>query len=191
MATKKKKKVAPASPKRGRSAKKTSAKKAPAKKVARSKAQPKAAAKKVRAVAKKKRAVQARAKSAAKKPAKAAKKKPAPRPPARPRRDATGHLNPEYAAELLEKSTEGMSRDPNQDAFLHGPKAEDDLAEELGETTVATMTTGEETGEETLNRPAIEEVGGPFVVTPAATEFAPGTDASNPKGAKPEPFPKV
>ena len=34
-----------------------------------------------------------------------------------------------------------------------------------------------------------EERGGPFVETTGGTEFAEGTDASNPKGAKPEPFP--
>ena len=40
-----------------------------------------------------------------------------------------------------------------------------------------------------LDQVVEEEQGGPFVETNGAQEFAPGTDASNPKSAKREPFP--
>lgn len=187
----KKKKVAPA--------KKSSTKKAaPAKKTsARAKPQPKArSAKKAAAPKKKARAAEVRLKKKiapkAKAAAKPAKKRVVSRAPARQRRDPTGHLDPQYAAELRERSEEGVTKDPNRDGFLDDDNTTtDDLAEGLAEQAVSAMTTGEDEGEEALNRPVLEEVGGPFVVTPAATEFAPGTDASNPKGAKVEPFPKT
>ena len=36
-----------------------------------------------------------------------------------------------------------------------------------------------------------EELGGPFVETAASTEFAGGTDESNPEDASQEPLPRV
>ncbi len=53
-----------------------------------------------------------------------------------------------------------------------------------------TVTSGEDGGEDTLDEATPEENGGPFVETSAATEFAYGTDRSNPSGATREPFPK-
>lgn len=108
-----------------------------------------------------------------------------------PRRDATGHLNPQYAKDLLEKSKEFQSKDDDR-AFLGGKsRAHDSLAENLGEEFVASATSGEETGEEDLNAVVAEENGGPFVVTSAGEEMADDVDGSNPEDATREPFPRV
>jgi hypothetical protein len=104
------------------------------------------------------------------------------------RRDGAGHLDPKYAHDLLAQS--GHRQDDNR-IFVDRPRAADDLAEELGEEFVETATTGEDEGEEVLNQVVPEENGGPFVETTAGTEFAHGYDASNPRGAKREPFPKT
>jgi hypothetical protein len=106
------------------------------------------------------------------------------------RRDATGHLDPRYAADLRAES--GKLQEPRDDeAFIHGHRSHDDLAEELAEGAVAEMTSGEYDGEDLQDQVVTEERGGPFVESTAGQEFAEGTDASNPKGAKREPFPKT
>ena len=105
------------------------------------------------------------------------------------RRDATGHMNPEYERDLLEKSRENRSNGETDSAFIYRPRAGDELGEELGEAFVESATTGEDAGSERLDRPVPEEYGGPFVRSNAATEFARGTDASNIVGATREPFP--
>jgi hypothetical protein len=102
------------------------------------------------------------------------------------RRDGSGHIEPGYAKELLERSGERASGDK---AFIDGSHTDDDLAEELGEEAVETMTSGEDEGEDVADQNVPEERGGPFVVTTAGTEFADGVDASNPPNAKREPFP--
>jgi hypothetical protein len=104
------------------------------------------------------------------------------------RRDGGGHLDPKYAQDLLAQS--GHHRDDDH-TFVDRPRAADDLAEEFGEGFVETATSGEDEGEDVLNQIVPEENGGPFVETTAATEFAHGIDASNPRGAKREPFPKT
>jgi hypothetical protein len=102
------------------------------------------------------------------------------------RRDGAGHLDPKYAADLLSQSgrpeVEGV-------AFLENSRSTDDLAESFGEQFVEGATTGEGPAEEELDQEVPEERGGPFVRSNAGTEFAEGTDRSNPKGAKREPFP--
>ena len=112
----------------------------------------------------------------------------APKKPAIVRRDATGHLNPKYAADLRAKSREGTHRDDGV-AFLEKPKSRDPLAEALGEEFLETATSGEEATTEDLNRDVPEELGGPFIETSAREEFARGKDPSNPKSATREPFP--
>jgi len=183
----------------------TSVKKSP--KVA-AKKKPKTVAKKASPAKKpaaKKVAKKPVAKTATKKPAvRAAAKKPATKPAAKTpvakkpaktaavrRRDGSGHLDPQYAATLRAKSKEGQVRD-RDDAFI-GRKGHtsDALAEELGETWVATATSGEDENEETFNQDVPEDAGGPFVTTTAGQEFAEGTDASNPKRSKREPFPRT
>jgi hypothetical protein len=188
-------------------AKKKTAKKALAKKAAPSKAKP--AKKKVAAAAKKAPAAKANAKSpkkqavakkaapkkkavakkAAPKKAPAAKAKPAKKAAPIRRRDATGHLNPEYAKMLREKSEEGKVNDRDEAFIGRSGHAKDDLAEEMGEAYVETATSGEDENEEVFDQSVPEETGGPFVPSTGAQEFAEGTDESNPKGAKREPFP--
>jgi hypothetical protein len=103
------------------------------------------------------------------------------------REDRPGHLDPRYKAGLREQS--GGHGDAVH-AFIDRPRSpNDDLAEELGESVIEKATSGEDDGEDNLDQIVPEEQGGPFVETKAAQEFAHGTDASNPKGAKREPFP--
>jgi hypothetical protein len=98
-----------------------------------------------------------------------------------------GHFDPRYEADLLGQSTK---RETGPRAFIESPRSvRDDLAEELGEEVIASATSGEDDVEETLDAVVPEEQGGPFVETNADQEFAQGTDASNPRGAKREPFP--
>ena len=118
----------------------------------------------------------------------AAKTKAAVAPPRR-RRDALGHLDPAYAADLLSQSERQKDDDR---AFLGGKlRSKDDLAEQLGEQFVGAATSGEDEREESFNEVVPEERGGPFVPSTAGTEFAEGTDASNPVDAKREPFPRT
>ena len=191
-------------------AKKPAAKKAVAKKpaakkaIAKKPAAKKPAAKK-KAVAKKpaaKKAVTkkpAAKKAVAKKPAakKAAPKKPAAKKSvakkaapkkAIARRDATGHLDAKYARDLRKK---GGHEEKAGRAFFSRSRSGDDLAEELGEEAVATMTSGEDSSERLLDGEVEEEVGGPFVITSSRNEMAGGRDASNPRGATREPFPRT
>jgi membrane protein involved in colicin uptake len=164
---------------------------APAKAKAKAKAKP---AKPKRAAKAKARAKAPAAKKAATKKAatkKAATKKAATKKAAAPaRRDATGHLDPSYARDLRARSRASRD-DPNDTrAFIRGTRSNDDLAEELGEEAVATMTSGEDQSER-LEAEVEEETGGPFIKTPARREFARGTDKSNPRSASREPFPRT
>lgn len=176
-----------------------------AKKVAKKKTAPakkKTAAKKKVAPAAKKKVAKKALKKVAKKVAKAKKKVAAPAkkkkaakvktPSSGPtsRRDATGHLNPEYAKKLREASNEFRS-DDDDTAFFRKSRSHDTLAEELGEDAVASMTSGEDQSERLQDEQVEEENGGPFITTSPREEFAVGTDASNPDSATREPFPKV
>ena len=106
------------------------------------------------------------------------------------RRDRAGHLDPQYAAELRAKSREGQASQ-DEPAFVSGSRAADDLAEGLGEEAVETMTSGENENADPREEFVDEEVGGPFVESPAKTEFAEDSDESNPADATREPFPKT
>lgn len=114
----------------------------------------------------------------------------APQPPAaasRARYDRPGHLDPEHAERLLALS--GSSRDGQARAFVEPESVGDDFAEELAETAVATMTSGEDMLTEDLDAPVDEERGGPFIETSGNVEFAGGTDESNTEDATREPLP--
>jgi hypothetical protein len=106
------------------------------------------------------------------------------------RRDATGHLDPRYAADLRLRSLEN-ARVGDDVAFVAGARSSDPLAAALGEEFVEAATTGEDAGLEAFNEGIPEEDGGPFVMTRGRDEFAHGMDRSNPKGATREPFPRV
>lgn len=185
MATKKKaKKAAKKSTARARKA-------APVRKAAKKRASAAKAPKRaVRAAARKPAKAKARAKAKPKtktiaKPK--ARAKAVAKPPIK-RRDRPGHIDPKYGRELRQHS-EPPEADP--ESFFGGPRASDDLSEEMGEEVVATATTGEYEAEEVREQDVPEEVGGPFVETTAREEFGHGTDASNPKGASREPFPRT
>jgi hypothetical protein len=102
--------------------------------------------------------------------------------------DGAGHMDPEHKKRLLELSREGKEAD-SADAFVKKARTHDDLAEELGESAVASMTSGEEQLRDDLDAEVAEERGGPFVKTTGGTEFAEGTDESNIPEATREPFP--
>lgn len=105
--------------------------------------------------------------------------------------DASGHMNPKHAQHLLDMAR-GDRTDDDGSAFIDAPKAaSDDLAEELGEAAVATMTSGEDQLGPDLEAEVDEDKGGPFVETSGNTEFAGGTDESNIPEATREPFPKT
>lgn len=172
----------------------TAKKKAPAPKAAKKRAlAPKKAAKKKAVAPKAAKAKGVAPKAAAPKAApKAAKKKAAAAKPSPiHRRDGAGHLDAGYAAMLREKSLEGRVRDRDEAFIGRSGRSKDNLAEQMGEAWVETATSGEDENEGVFNQDVPEDEGGPFVGSTAGQEFADGVDASNPKGAKREPFPKT
>jgi hypothetical protein len=87
-----------------------------------------------------------------------------------------------------------QTRPDSGDAFLPDPgegpaRIKDDLAEGLAEGFLASATSAEDSLPETFENEVPEELGGPFVPSSGKQEFAKGTDASNPRGAKKEAFP--
>jgi hypothetical protein len=108
------------------------------------------------------------------------------------RGDGTGHLGAKYAADLRARSLASAEDHTVDRAFLRESKSLDDpLAEQLGEEAVMTMTSAEDQSDQLQDVEVVEEIGGPFEVTTARQEFAPGTDRSNPRGATREPFPRT
>jgi hypothetical protein len=189
MATKKKaKKAAKKSTARARKA--APARKAAKKRAAATKAPKRAVRAAARKPAKAKAKVKPRAKAKVKPRAKAkvkAKAKAVAKPAVR-RRDRPGHIDPKYGQELR---THSEPPEPDPESFFGGPRATDDLSEEMGEEVVSTATTGEYEAEQVREQDVPEEVGGPFVETTGREEFGHGTDPSNPKGATREPFPRT
>ena len=106
------------------------------------------------------------------------------------RRDATGHLDPEYQRKLLEPSLEQRARDGDSRAFIDGA-APEELSEELGEAFVQAVTSGEDAEIERRESITPEESGGPFVPSTAGQEFAGGTDESNIPEATREALPRT
>ena len=116
-----------------------------------------------------------------------------PREPVK-RRDATGHLDPHYERDLLEKSRASRNTDGDEAAllaFISGPSSSEELSEELGEAYLQSATSGEESEPDRHERITAEEVGGPFVTTTARVEFADGIDESNIAEATREPLPRT
>src|SRR5688500_15858568 len=110
------------------------------------------------------------------------------------RRDATGHLDPKYARELLEKARESSNDDDKPEAlhaFLKRAKTNDSLAEDLGEAFIEAAEAGEGAEPNRHEQLTTEEQGGPFVVTSGQEEFAAGTDESNIAEATREPLPRT
>jgi hypothetical protein len=72
-----------------------------------------------------------------------------------------------------------------------GPaRIDDSLAETLAEEYLESATRGEDVVEDAFDEVVPEELGGPFVETTAADEFADGIDAANPEDAEAEPLPR-
>src|SRR5882724_924895 len=90
------------------------------------------------------------------------------------RRDATGHLNPDYQRRLLSDSARIRDRIRETRAFLDGSLTSDELAEELGETFVEAATSGGDAEGDRHERIVAAEAGGPFVPSSAREEFAQG-----------------
>ncbi len=106
------------------------------------------------------------------------------------RRDPAGNLDPQYAADLMAHS-QGSPEQRADVAFLRGAHSRDALAERLGEAFVESATSGENDQEDALDEVVAEETGGPFVESTSEVELARGTDASNPRKATREPFPRT
>jgi hypothetical protein len=105
------------------------------------------------------------------------------------RRDATGHLDPDYARGL--RALSGASREGEAVAFLDRPRGEDELSEGLGEAFVEGATSGEGAGPERHERASDADAGGPFVLTSARQEFAYDADGAPAEGDEVEPFPRT
>jgi hypothetical protein len=110
-------------------------------------------------------------------------------------RESKSEVSPKPAAKRLGGVSKASRRRPDDaDAFLRVRSGDvsftkDDLAEELAEGFLGSATSGEDQGLLTRDRVVDEEMGGPFVISPAKREFAEGTDPSNPEDAEREPFP--
>ena len=106
------------------------------------------------------------------------------------RRDATGHLDPEYQRKLMEASGKNRSKEDETRAFIDGA-AREELSEELGEAFVQAVTSGEDAETERRESVTPDESGGPFVPSTAGQEFAGGTDESNIPEATREALPRT
>ena len=85
-------------------------------------------------------------------------------------------------------------RTDDANAFMPDPEGgpatiADDLAENLAEEYLQGATQGSD-AEEDLDQVVPEEIGGPFIETSAAEEFAHDTDEANPLEAEAEPLPR-
>jgi hypothetical protein len=103
------------------------------------------------------------------------------------RRDAAGHLDPEYARDLLEMARESRNDDNSPEssrAFITGSRTQDSLANEFGEAFVEAATSGE--GSNRRHRVTPDEHGGPFLYTSAREEFALDDDELGITDAPPE-----
>ena len=109
------------------------------------------------------------------------------------RRDATGHIDPRYARELLAKARESRNDDNSPDsnrAFIAGSRSDDSVAEEFGESFLEAATSGEDS-DDRRDEVTTEETGGPFVYTSGREEYALEPDESNILEATREPLPRT
>src|SRR5579862_4579950 len=96
-------------------------------------------------------------------------------------------------ASAVRKHVRAVARPRSDDANAFMPDPEggpahigDDLAENLAEEYVDAVTGGDGADDAAVS----EEIGGPFVFTSAADEFAHDIDAANPPDAEREPLPR-
>jgi hypothetical protein len=103
-------------------------------------------------------------------------------------RDATGHVEQRYAADLRARSRERAEpRDPV--AFSDEDFRRDSFSEMLAEEFVRAATSGEEDATGLLDEVSPDELGGPFVELTSADELA-DTDPATPEDATREPLPR-
>ena len=102
--------------------------------------------------------------------------------------DGSGHLAAREARYLLDLAHATRTTESDE-AFVSSTFTDDDLAEELAEAAVTSMTTGQDELVEQLETDVDEDRGGPFVETSGNVELAGGTDESNIAEATREPFP--
>jgi hypothetical protein len=93
------------------------------------------------------------------------------------------------------KAKRHQQRSDDGNAFIPDPeggpaRTSDDLAENLAEGFLLGATQDEDADDVALDGFVPEEIGGPFVETTGAAEFAQGTDGSNPADAAREPLPR-
>ena len=113
-------------------------------------------------------------------------------------------MNAKRGTKASRRSTNGVPARPaphglhrrsdDADAFMPDPedgpaRIPDDLAENLAEDYLQAATQGMEV-EEDHDQVVPEEIGGPFIETTAAEEFAQGIDEANPEDASREPLPR-
>ena len=119
-----------------------------------------------------------------------------PKQPKRPR-GKTAAPQPDAASREARPAFEPHAhpRSDDADAFMPDPgdgpaRIKDDLAESLAEEYLQAATRGNDADEEHLEGVVPEEIGGPFIETSAAEEFANDTDEMNPPDAEREPLPR-
>lgn len=106
------------------------------------------------------------------------------------RPEGASKLDPKRALPPIDVSP-GDGSDPDPRGFLAGKNGlkHEELSEELGQSFVETVTSGEDAETEKHDRITDVDRGGPFVASTARKEFAKGTDRSNPADAEPAAFP--
>jgi hypothetical protein len=113
----------------------------------------------------------------------------------KPRRAAPNRANGASPGGQGRFTPHAHSRPDDANAFMPDPEGgpahiKDDLAESLAEEYLQSATRGSEADDDALDGVVPEEIGGPFVETSAAEEFANDTDDMNPPDAEQEPLPR-
>jgi hypothetical protein len=96
---------------------------------------------------------------------------------------------------MSKKKRKPPERSDGANAFVpvpeqHGGPLDDDLAEYLGETFLASATGGDDSGDALQDDVVVEELGGPFIETDAESEFGASRTAGAPDDTvEAEPFP--
>jgi len=90
----------------------------------------------------------------------------------------------------VRRAKRATERSDDAHAFIPDPSEggmppSEDLAEILGEDFVQSVTRGTDALDDDLDATVTGEIGGPFVITKARDELAPGIDESNPEDAEP------
>jgi hypothetical protein len=110
------------------------------------------------------------------------------------RRDASGHMDPHYARDLLEKARENRNLDDSPEsarAFILDTKYGDPASDGFGEAFLEAATSGEDSEPARRDRVTPDEYGGPFVYTTGRDEFSLDVDDPSVADVTREPFPRT